>query len=77
MKPPPTKRALRDLTRSVAAFVARMDNEMERPNSTERGGRISQLVNELDMANDRALHFGLDMSFPAIRKLKQSIGGGE
>ncbi len=50
---------LRDLTNTVTKFLEALDAEMAKPSSHERGGRIAQLSNALNMQNDMARRFGL------------------
>lgn len=50
---------LRELTACVRAHLAALDAEMEQPSTANRGRRIAALCNSLELANDRARHFGL------------------
>ncbi len=36
-----------------------IDIEMRKPSTNERGSNIAKITNYLEMANDRARHFGL------------------
>jgi hypothetical protein len=54
---------LKDLTTCVEVFLARLDVEMEGPSTEERGRRIAELANRLDIANDHARYFGLGVDF--------------
>lgn len=49
------------LTDKVKAFLAALDREMKQPSSPERGSRIANLANALNMANDSARRYGLDI----------------
>jgi hypothetical protein len=42
-------------------FLARMDVAMTQPSTFNRGTTISELCNALELANDSALRFGLDL----------------
>lgn len=53
------KKHLRQLVAAVKYYIKVMDEEMKKPQSYERGKMISILVNELQLANDQARHFGL------------------
>lgn len=55
------RKALKDLTRTVGLFLWQLDAAMEKPSTVERGKRIAQLCNALEMANDSARHFVLGM----------------
>lgn len=50
---------LRELTRVVLEHLSEIDKEMRGPSTLERGRRIAALCNQLELANDRARHFGL------------------
>jgi len=54
-----TRKALESLTTQVRAFIVQLDTEMQQPSSVERGGRVSKLLNALEMANDSARYFAL------------------
>lgn len=53
------RKHLRDLTSMVARAIAAIDAEMKRPASNERGARIAQITNALELENDIAKRFGL------------------
>lgn len=53
------KRYLRLLIKSVEAYVKMVDAEMKKPSSVERGERIAELTNSLDMSKDIAKRFGV------------------
>jgi hypothetical protein len=61
------------LPRAVSLALAQIDAVMQAPESPARGKRIAAIVNALDLANDRALHFGLGESLPAIKREKQRL----
>jgi len=60
------RRHLKELTQNVAVALARIDAVMDQPESNERGEMIAAIVNDLELANDSAMRFGLGMSFPAV-----------
>jgi len=64
------RKALDDLTVEVGAFLAALDIVMKRPPSPEKGKIVAKLATHLDMANDAAMHFTLDMSFRRINSRK-------
>jgi hypothetical protein len=66
------KKQLNLLTRQVYSFLAQLDVEMSGPPTHDRGIRIAILSNALDIANDSAMHYGLDLSFEQIRLRKNA-----
>jgi len=64
---------LRALARAVSWALAQLDTVMQAPSSHQRGERIAGITNALDLANDKALHFGLGESLPAIKREKQRL----
>lgn len=50
---------LRDLTYTVIQCLAALDAEMVKPSNPERGKRIAQISNTLNLQNDIARRFGL------------------
>jgi hypothetical protein len=64
------KKHLKDLTGAVTHFLNRLDVVMKEPSTVERGRRIAHLSNDLDMANDIARHFGLDVALKDLSKGK-------
>lgn len=50
---------LRDLTCTVSRAIAALDAEMQQPSTVERGKRIAQICNGMQLANDCAKRFGL------------------
>lgn len=55
---------------NVVAFLAKMDLVMNRHSSVERGEEIARLCTELEMANDRAMRFGLGLERKGVRLRK-------
>ena len=53
------RKHLRDLVTSTTSFLKHLDIEMRQPSTPERGSHIAKLSNFLEMAKDRARHFGL------------------
>lgn len=65
------RKHLKNLTQLVTSYILKIDEEMVRPYSHQRGGRIARLTNGLEMANDMARHFGLGEKLePHKRKIK-------
>ena len=64
------KKALIVLIAEVNSGIKRLDEEMILKESLERGGRIAQITNRLDVAIDTALHFTLGWSFEKIKRAK-------
>lgn len=56
------KKHLNLLCRYVRASLAQIDVVMMLPSVRERGEKIAEICNALDMANDHAWHFGLGKS---------------
>lgn len=67
------KKALTELTNRVGEFLALLDVEMKKPSNADRGRRIAQLSNALDMANDSVLHFTFGQSFQSIGNRKAKM----
>ena len=67
------RQQLRALTQAVSVALAHLDTVMQAPKSHARGKQIAVIANVLDLANDLALHFGLEQSFPAIAREKQRL----
>jgi hypothetical protein len=67
------KRFLLNLTTITADCINALDLEMNKPPSREHGRRIAAINNMLQYANDSAMHFGLKMGFPAMRRLKERL----
>lgn len=53
------KKHLKYLVTITTQFIAQLDIEMRQPSTLERGSRIARMSNCLEMAKDRARHFGL------------------
>lgn len=77
-----TRRQLKSLTESVSVAIAQLDvlgplleKELNLPKSLarQRGQLLCMIIQRLDMANDSALHFGLDKSFPTIQREKEKL----
>ena len=74
MKTTAEKKYLKELTEKVAVFIAMLDATMEEPLSFKRGKKIACLANNLDMANDSAMKFGLNYSWKKINNIKKRAG---
>jgi hypothetical protein len=61
----------KQLCRHVMAHLAVMDVEMMKPASRDRGQRIADSCTALEMANDVALRFGLDLERRGTKLRKQ------
>ncbi len=61
------------LSSAVARALVLIDKEMKKPSNENRGKRIAEITNSLEMANDIALRFGLDYGFNKITKLKEQM----
>ena len=48
------------LTKQVTLYLAKLDHLMSQPSSDQRGRDIAKLSNELQLANDIAIRFGLE-----------------
>ena len=56
------RRHLKELTGAVTSFLDLFDKAMRvHGNPPERGEHLARLANALNLANDRAKHFGLDI----------------
>lgn len=66
---------LKKLTAAAIQVIAALDETMmmNRAPDHARAERIAQIVGVLELANDSALHFGLDMSFKAMDQHKAKI----
>jgi hypothetical protein len=62
---------LRELTNAVSFALAQLDLAMNLPSGPLKGQIIAGITNKLDMANDLALHFGLDKTMRSIQKRKE------
>lgn len=63
------EKTLKELTIAVADFLVGLDALMKEPGSTERGRKMAMLSNGLNMANDSAMHFALNMPFDNINAM--------
>ena len=64
------KKYLVQLTDVVDAHLNKIDLIMKEPESNIRGQEIAKLCNILNMANDCAKHFGLDIPFEKFQNRK-------
>ena len=55
------KKYFLSLTSTVKAYLVLIDIEMKAPSTNERRKRIAALMNKLEMQNDIARHFGLNL----------------
>lgn len=62
------KKGVQDLTNAVTHAINQMEVLMKQPSTVERGRAIAKVLNELDLANDTARHFLLDVP---LKKLKE------
>jgi hypothetical protein len=69
------KRALKELGMAIVSFENQLDAEMKKPSNNERGERVAILINRLTLANQRALHFTLGLSFKQIENLYRKVSG--
>lgn len=53
------RKHLRDLTETVTRCLVALDAEMKTPSTLQRGSRISNISNALNLQNDIAKRFGL------------------
>ena len=53
------RKYLKDLTKTVKICINALDDAMKRPSDENRGKLIAKVLNDLEMANDCARHFGL------------------
>ena len=63
------------LADTVDAFIVGLDAAMKRPESRSRGEAIGRAVGSLEMALHQLQHFGLGLSFEAMRKKRKSAKG--
>ena len=64
------KKALIDLTTSVATTIHNIDKIIQRPTSTDRGEKIGEALNKLESQNDSIMLFTLNYYWPKINRLK-------
>ena len=67
------RKHLTDLTTVVSNYLVSIDQAMTRPESKERGQEIARLSNALEMANDRARFFGLDIDYRTGKKRQKAV----
>jgi hypothetical protein len=65
------RKHLKALTDNVLRHLVLLDEEMKKPESAERGKRLAQLANALEMANDSARYRGLGIDFRKDNKDKE------
>ena len=56
------KRCLLDLVTTVERYLTHLDKEMKQPSALERGQRIADLSNKLELSKDLAKRFGLGIT---------------
>lgn len=64
------KKHLIALTEAVTQYLTALDAVMKEESTFERDRKIAKLSNALDVANDVAMHFGLDYGCKKIRNIK-------
>lgn len=64
------RKSLESMTKYVQAFLGALDVEMRKPSSPERGKRIAEISNKLDMANDHIRYFDLGIDYRKDKKPK-------
>ena len=62
------RRDLKKLTEGVTGFLARLDRVMREPSTAERGNKIVELCNALDMLNDGVRYGSLGINFRTDKK---------
>ena len=65
------KKHLKYLTESVNHFLRQLDKVMWEPPAAERGKKIAELTNQLEIQNDSAMRFGLNYGWEKINKIKE------
>ena len=63
--------ALIKLTKMVVISLSRIDKEMKKPSTVERGRNIAKICNDLDLVNDSTMRFDLGYGWKAIKNIKQ------
>ncbi len=66
-------KAFKTYTSFVKDGIVLVDDEMRRPSSPERGGRIAQLMNQLNLQTDAVRRFTLELDWNG-RPLKRKAG---
>jgi hypothetical protein len=62
------RKALAELSASVTGCLNAIDAEMKKREGVERGRRIAQICNALDMANDHVRYFVLGVDYRTDKK---------
>ena len=62
------RKYLTQLTKSVRMCLEAIDIEMKLPSTNERGKRIANICNALEMMNDKARYFGLEIDYRKDKK---------
>lgn len=57
------RKEFREYTDQVKAFIVLIDHTMKQPESVERGKRIADLTNKLELKNDSIRRFVLGLDF--------------
>jgi len=65
------RKALKDLAYAVALAIRQIDAEMNLPSTPDRGRKIASITNQLELQNDKSLHFDLGYSFKKITAIKR------
>jgi len=66
-------KALKELSAAVTIAINGIDLAMKGPSTPERGKQISQIMNALDFANDRARYFHLGVDWRTDKKVQRVI----
>lgn len=53
------RKNLKQLTGDIGVAVKAFDKVADEPQSEERGKKLAAIMNAIELANDRARHFGL------------------
>lgn len=67
------KKYLISSTDNCIVAISAMDSVGRKIQPDDAGSQFAKFANTVEIANDMALHFGLDMSFPEITKHKAKI----
>lgn len=71
------KRHLANLVQENIRILRELDRVGKMPPTVERGRALAKVANDLEMALDRAGHFGLGFSLEGLRVMKQGGGGAK
>jgi hypothetical protein len=63
-----TRSNLRDLVACVDSFLKQMDTVMAAPADVKRGMKVARLTSALDLQNQIAKRYGLDMALKKVGK---------